>query len=158
MEVFVEHPLALPGSVNAKIFWSYFCILWLPRGSEEIAKRLQMWLNNPQCGYKEGEKFPIFLWDNYQGKSSHIYADIATTTPNRPSGPIRWKVGMYMTCGLRSVFWCFLEPPKYIKMMDKNFVIYKGAKICEKISKGNVTSNPCNPHPPPHASVEKVPL
>ena len=29
-------------------------------GSNEIIKRLQMWLNNPQCGHKEGQKFPIF--------------------------------------------------------------------------------------------------
>ena len=34
--------------------------LLLPIGSDEITKRLQMWLNNPQCGHKEGEKFPFF--------------------------------------------------------------------------------------------------
>ena len=32
----------------------------LPIGSDEIIKRLQMWLNNPQCGHKEGQKFPNF--------------------------------------------------------------------------------------------------
>ena len=32
----------------------------LPIGSDKITKRLQMLLNNPQCGHKEGEKFPIF--------------------------------------------------------------------------------------------------
>ena len=32
-----------------------------------------MWLNNPQCGNKEGGKFPFFWQDNHQGKSSHIY-------------------------------------------------------------------------------------
>ena len=53
-------------------FWSYFCIVWLTSNSEEIFKRLQMWLNNTQCGQKEGKKFPIFWWDNHQGESSHI--------------------------------------------------------------------------------------
>ena len=32
----------------------------LPIGSDEITKRLQMWLNNPQCGHKEEEKFNFF--------------------------------------------------------------------------------------------------
>ena len=32
----------------------------LPRGSDEIIKRLQMCLYNPQCGHKDGQKFPIF--------------------------------------------------------------------------------------------------
>ena len=32
----------------------------LPIGSDEIIKRLQMWLNNPHCGHKEGQKFPKF--------------------------------------------------------------------------------------------------
>ena len=32
----------------------------LPIGSDEIIKRLQMWLNNPQSGHKEVLKFPIF--------------------------------------------------------------------------------------------------
>ena len=45
----------------------------LPIGSYEIIKRLQMWLNNPQCGHTKGQKFPVFWWDNHQGKSSHIY-------------------------------------------------------------------------------------
>ena len=44
----------------------------LPIGSDEITKRLQVWLNNPQCGHKEGGKFQIFWRDNHQGKSSHI--------------------------------------------------------------------------------------
>ena len=45
----------------------------LPIGSYKITKRLQMWLNHPQYGHKEGGKFPIFWWDNHQGKSSHIW-------------------------------------------------------------------------------------
>ena len=32
----------------------------LPIGSDEIIKRLQMWLNNPQSGHNEGQKFLIF--------------------------------------------------------------------------------------------------
>ena len=32
-----------------------------------------MWLNNPQCGHKEGEKFPFYWWDNHPGKSSHTH-------------------------------------------------------------------------------------
>ena len=32
----------------------------LPIGSDEIIKRLQVWLNNPQCGQKEGQKLPMF--------------------------------------------------------------------------------------------------
>ena len=30
----------------------------LPIGSDEINKRLQMWLNNTHCGHKEVQKFP----------------------------------------------------------------------------------------------------
>ena len=30
-------------------------------GSDEIIKRLQMWLNNPECGHKEGQAFTM-LW------------------------------------------------------------------------------------------------
>ena len=45
----------------------------LPIGTDEITKRLHMWLNNPQYGHKERGKFPIFWWDNHQGKSCHIY-------------------------------------------------------------------------------------
>ena len=48
----------------------------LPIGSNEITKRLEMWFNNPQCGHKEGEKFPILWWYNHQGTSSHIYSDL----------------------------------------------------------------------------------
>ena len=33
-------------------------------------KRLQMWLNNSQCGHREGQKFPIVWWDNHLGKFS----------------------------------------------------------------------------------------
>ena len=44
----------------------------LPIGSDEIIKRLQMWLNNPQFGHTEGQQFSIVWWDNHQGKSSHI--------------------------------------------------------------------------------------
>ena len=29
----------------------------LPIVSDEIIETLQMWLNNRQCGYKEGQKF-----------------------------------------------------------------------------------------------------
>ena len=47
----------------------------LPIGSDEIIKRLQMWLNNSKCGHKEGQKFPIFWWVNHQGESSHMYFD-----------------------------------------------------------------------------------
>ena len=32
----------------------------LPIGSDEIIKRLQMWLNNPQCGHKEGQNSQFF--------------------------------------------------------------------------------------------------
>jgi hypothetical protein len=48
--------------VNAKIFYHIFAYYDLPllTGSDEIIKRLQMWLNNPQCGHKKGQKFQIF--------------------------------------------------------------------------------------------------
>ena len=44
-----------------------------PIVSDEINKILKMWLNNPQCGHKEGQKSPNFWWDNHQGESSHIF-------------------------------------------------------------------------------------
>ena len=28
--------------------------------ADEIVKRLQKWLNNLQCGHKEGQQFPFF--------------------------------------------------------------------------------------------------
>ena len=40
------------------IFAYYDSLLLI--GSDEITKRLQMCLNNPQCGHKDGEEFPIF--------------------------------------------------------------------------------------------------
>ena len=48
--------------MNAKIFYHSFAYydLTLPISSDEIIKRLQMCLNNPQYGHKEGQKFPIF--------------------------------------------------------------------------------------------------
>ena len=66
--------------MNTKVFFlnhifAYYDLL-LPIGSDENTKRLQMWLNNPQCGYKEGEKFQKFWSDNHQGKSSHIHVDV----------------------------------------------------------------------------------
>ena len=33
----------------------------LPIGSDEILKSLKILLNNPQCGHKLGQKFPIFF-------------------------------------------------------------------------------------------------
>ena len=48
--------------VNAKIFdniFAYYDSL-LPIGSDEITKSLQMWLNNPQSGHKEGENSQFF--------------------------------------------------------------------------------------------------
>ena len=44
------------------IFLHIMTCFFLPIGLNEITKILQMWLNNPQCGCKEGEKFPIFWW------------------------------------------------------------------------------------------------
>ena len=47
MQRFLDHIIA------------YYDLL-LPIGLDENTKRLQMWLNNRQCGHKEEEKFPIF--------------------------------------------------------------------------------------------------
>ena len=44
MQTFVDHIFAYYDS-------------FLPIGSDEIPQRVQMWLNNHQCGHKEGEKF-----------------------------------------------------------------------------------------------------
>ena len=38
-----------------------FYDLLLPIGSDDITKRLQMWLNNPQCGHTEGKIILHFL-------------------------------------------------------------------------------------------------
>ena len=40
------------------IFAYYDSLLHI--GLDEITNRLQLWLNNPQCGQKEGQKFPTF--------------------------------------------------------------------------------------------------
>ena len=52
----------------------FYSIRTLPISSGEITKRLKMWLNNPQCGHKEREKFPMFCLDPHLGKYSHIWA------------------------------------------------------------------------------------
>ena len=41
------------------ISFAYYDLL-LPISSDEIIKGLQMWSSNPQCGHKEGKKFPIY--------------------------------------------------------------------------------------------------
>ena len=44
--------------MNANIFFNHifaYYDLLLPIGSDEISDGLQMWLNNPHCGHKEGE-------------------------------------------------------------------------------------------------------
>ena len=54
------------------IFFAYYDSP-LTIGLDEIIKRLQMFFfNNPQCGHKEAQNFPIFLLYNHQGESSHI--------------------------------------------------------------------------------------
>ena len=40
------------------IFSNYDSLL--PRGSDVIIKRLQIWLKNPEYGHKEGQKIPFF--------------------------------------------------------------------------------------------------
>ena len=48
--------------MNAMIFdniFAYYDSL-LPLGSDEIIKRIEMLLNNPHCGHKEGQKLPFF--------------------------------------------------------------------------------------------------
>ena len=55
---------------NSKLFAEHCSLLSI--GSDKITERLQMLLIYPQCGHKEGGKFPNFWWDNHQGKSSHI--------------------------------------------------------------------------------------
>ena len=85
----------------------YFFILWhpmtclLPIGSDEIIKRVQMWLDNPHCGHKEGQKFPFVWWDNHQGESSHVHRyNFFLNTSMRPiwsktvhNGPKRFQKG-----------------------------------------------------------------
>ena len=68
--------------VNAKTFWSFFFAysdLLLPIGSDEITTRLQMWLNNPRCGHKQGGKFPIFFNEITIKASPPIYIFINCT-------------------------------------------------------------------------------
>ena len=48
------------------LIFAYYDSL-LPISSVEITKRLQMRLNNPQCGHKEWEKIQKFWCDNHQG-------------------------------------------------------------------------------------------
>ena len=40
--------------------FAYYDLL-LPIGSDEIIEKLQIWLNNPQCGHQKGPKFSNFL-------------------------------------------------------------------------------------------------
>ena len=45
---------------NVCFIFAYYD-LPLPLGSDEMIKRLKIWLNNPEFGHKEGQKFPIFF-------------------------------------------------------------------------------------------------
>ena len=57
----------------------------LPIGSDENTKRLQMWLNNRQCGHKEQEKF-LFFGEITIKASPPIYGSIYTyVSANFPS-------------------------------------------------------------------------
>ena len=47
MQRFVDH------------IFAYYDLL-VPIGSDEITKRLQMWLYNPQCGHQEGGNSQFF--------------------------------------------------------------------------------------------------
>ena len=73
---FKKFQLKIQESLNLIAEWMqrfsfiFFYILWL--ASDNITKRLQLWLNNPQCGHKEEQKFPIFWWENHFGKFTHI--------------------------------------------------------------------------------------
>ena len=62
--------------MNAKIFlyhiFAYYDLL-LPGGSDEITKGLQIWLNNPQCGHKEGRKNFQFVGEIAMKASPPIY-------------------------------------------------------------------------------------
>ena len=46
----------------------------LPRGLDEIINRLQLLLNNPECGHRKGQKITIFWSNNHQGESFNIKA------------------------------------------------------------------------------------
>ena len=101
--------------VNAKknhIFAYYYSLL--PIGSDEITKRLQMWLNKPQCGHKEGGKFPNFWWDNHQGKSSHIYTFFVCVTC--PVSGVTFQVSHFIC--QKSHFMCHMS-----HMIYRNFII-----------------------------------
>jgi hypothetical protein len=69
----------------------------LPIDSDEITKRLQMGLNSPQCGHKEGRKFPNFWWDNHQGKSSHIAVGnfLEPSSFGEGGGGDQWEAGIW---------------------------------------------------------------
>ena len=63
--------------VNSRIFLNHifaYYVLPLPIGTDKIIKRLQILSNIPQCGYKEGQKFRIFWWDNNHGGKNLVFA------------------------------------------------------------------------------------
>ena len=57
-----------------QIFYHVFAFydLRLPIGSDEIIKRLQLLLNNPQCGQRKTQTITIFWLNNHQGESFNI--------------------------------------------------------------------------------------
>ena len=57
--------------MNANFFLIIFLLLFI--GSYKIIRRLQMWLNNPQSGLKEGQTFPFFFGEIPIKVSSPIY-------------------------------------------------------------------------------------
>ena len=74
--------------VNAQIFHHIFAYYDSPLsiGSDEIINRLQMWLNGPQCGHKEGQKFSFF--GEIAIKESLPIHLIATSPGNSSAGAV----------------------------------------------------------------------
>ena len=60
-----------------------------------------MWMNIPQCGHKDGWKFPIFCWDNHQGKSSHILMN--TSTLVKKLGFLKFPEVLTLICFLKVI-------------------------------------------------------
>ena len=58
--------------------FAYYDLL-LPIGSDEITKRLPMWLDNHQCSHKEGGKFQKKIGEITIKASPPIYCDMRDT-------------------------------------------------------------------------------
>ena len=97
-----------------------------------------MWLNNPHCGNRVRQKFPIFCWDNHQDETSHIlnspthFLNVDFLARSRYQG---WQFYTRYCEKKKKVLKTYKSCPKIWKLVqDMHFIIsaYKSLYVAQK--------------------------